>query len=711
MSMDAIATGAGALSGAISGAVSAASGQGGPDVTPGSVAAWALEVYPDESDGDGKLKTASTPLLSIGSDTYDGSISATLPTGLEGGTYEVIVEGLTDDDYAKLRSVSEVAARLHLWWKDSPSGILGDLASFTGFTDPLGVVSPQPPAHSMVAELRVDRISRRAGERRYEAVLTLVERVFARTKKARVAGACFEGIPNALKSIAGRAGIAVTLHGLDAIVPAPHDPDWAAVPPGTALEALTGHGKNGDGLLGQVRDGLRAYGPPVALIRDGTLHVGRWDRPALPHRTLNDAGGLVKVERGTPRDRDTRAGNGPPGAPSSRETVTLTSLGRPDIKPGEILAVPLPPADFPAVTDRASTLAAVLTTVLGVVTDPIGPDDDPPAKDCLVVDVAHKLSRRTGFVTTIHAVVLAAADDGWDPANTSTPPERAHADAASRGNTSADPAGSAARRIRDAVSAALPHSSHQVAQVRSHPGAGGGQGAANTSVVWYADVAGDGLPAAAQRVSITQDRHGELRDVPYLTPFAWGHYGLALPRYPGTRVLLAAVDGEHDQVDVGALWDRATGGPPALAGDWWLVLPIDPANPSDIDGGDGTAADGAAVHDLIDQHGHRVIETAQFLVRVTDQSTVGGDRPDPDDGVDEGSVTIENKSGGNTAQIVLKADGSVTVTGTSITFDTQGQGDVTVKGNNITLDTGSMGDVSISSNNVRVQVNGTMDVS
>ncbi len=697
------------LMGSLSSALGGLTGQDGPDVTPGAVAAWALLVYPDQA-GD----LSGQPLLSIGSDTYDGTISASLPAGLDGGAYEVVVEGMTDDDYAKLRTGGDLAARLHLWWKDSPSGVLGDLASFTGFTDPLGVVAPQPPEHSMVAELHVDRISRRAGERRYEAVLTLVERVLARTRAARVAGACYADLSAVLNALASAAGVTITTHGLDAVTPKPDDPSWASTPSATVLEALRGQGQHGDGVLGQVRDGLRAYGPSVALMRDGALHVGRWDSPSLPHRTLDEAGGLVKVERGTPRQRDEKAGDPPASAPTSRETATFTALGRPDVKPGDTLTVPLPPADYPATTERSSVGAALLTTLTGLVTDAVGAGEDAPPKACLVVDVAHRLSRRTGFVTTIHAVVLASDDDtGWDAASTTTPPAQAHdAAATSRGTTYADSAQATARRIHEAVSAALPRSPHRVAQVRSHPGTDeGSQDAANTSTVWYADAAGDGLPAAAQRVQITQDRHGELREVPYATPFAWGHYGLAVPRYPGTRVLLATVDGEHDQVDVGALWDRAAGGPPALAGDWWLVLPIDPANPSDIDGSDGTATDGPAVHDLTDQHGHRVIETAQFVVRVTDQGTQGGNRPDPDDGVDSGSVTIENKSGGNTAQIVLKADGSITVTGTSITFDTGGRGDVTVKGSNITLDTGGQGDVSIKTSNVKVQVSGTMDVS
>ena len=44
----------------------------------------------------------------------------------------------------------------------------------------------------------------------------------------------------------------------------------------------------------------------------------------------------------------------------------------------------------------------------------------------------------------------------------------------------------------------------------------------------------------------------------YATPFAWGKFGLVLPRYPGMRVLVAHRGGDHDDpIDVGALWERA----------------------------------------------------------------------------------------------------------------------------------------------------------
>ena len=60
---------------------------------------------------------------------------------------------------------------------------------------------------------------------------------------------------------------------------------------------------------------------------------------------------------------------------------------------------------------------------------------------------------------------------------------------------------------------------------------------------------------------------------PYASPFAWGKFGLVLPRYPGMRVLLAHRNGDDDDlVDIGALWERGNA-PASNPGDYWLILP------------------------------------------------------------------------------------------------------------------------------------------
>jgi hypothetical protein len=722
------------------------SGGAGPDVTPGTVASWGLQFYRDNA-GD----LTGDPLLIVTSDTYDGTVNATLPADLSGGTYEAVVEGLIDDDYAKLRGVTDrkLAVTLHLWWKDA-AGLLGDLANFTGLNDPLGMTSPKPPDHSLVAVLRVDRMSRRAGPRRYETVFTMTERVWARLGEVNVQGACYPTMSAAIKALADAAGITITPHlelawksdaaspgssaaspgssaaSPDSVAASPGSdvPTWANVNPGTARNALTA---SKDGILDQLGKGLKIYGLHPVLLRDGVLHAGTWTNLKLPIRSLNTHKGLLSTQRANDKDADPRAGvakdggssaSGPtaaapaPGAAtgssaapapaaatgssaagsSTRPTVTFVALGRPDIKPGEKLDAPLPPEDFPTLGSGFGS--ALLTSLTGVV--PGASDDEPPPTRTLVTGVKHSISRRTGFTTTVTAVVLKNNDDqGLDkPVDKPTDDAKTNKD---RGTVPADPATAAAQAVRDVAAGRAAQTASRVAQIRTHPGSDGSTAAPHhTSTVWYSTVAPDGNPALAQRISITEDNHGESKEVPYLTPFAWGYYGLALPRYPGTRVLLVpGPGGTNDYVDVGALWSRGDG-PKSKPGDYWLVLPIGLTDREDIGDDTGQANDAPATHDLIDGDGVRIVETKQFVIRVTDDPTTASGRPPTGDAPARG-VLIETKSTahpGDPAQILLADDGTITIKGTSITFDTAGKGDITLK-----------------ANNVNVSVSGTMDVS
>jgi hypothetical protein len=85
-------------------------GAPGPDVTPGTMPAWALVFSEDTA------KPNKKPPVTVSSYTYDGSVTATLPAKLAGGRYEVIVEGLSDDDYRLIRlpAGNRLMADLHL---------------------------------------------------------------------------------------------------------------------------------------------------------------------------------------------------------------------------------------------------------------------------------------------------------------------------------------------------------------------------------------------------------------------------------------------------------------------------------------------------------------------------------------------------------------------------------------------------------------------
>ena len=660
----------------------------GPDVVPATLPAWAVVFCED-------IPAAKT-LLAVGSETYDGSVAATLPRDLGGGSYEIVVEGLTDEDYKLIRLPAgrHLAATLHLWWKDSPAGVLGDLARVTGLSDSLGAVTPAPPAHSLVADIRVDTVRRRAGERRYETVVTGRERVVARLRQSHVEGLCYASLTAAANAVASSAGIEVITHGLDALTPPEDERDFADVRPGTGLDAMTT-------VAAQARAALGREGLPPAVIRDGILHVGLWTaadagvRALGVRRSLDESRGLVSVLRGNDPeapadpDPDPGLGSGPARpAPPARATVTATALGRPDIKPGDTVAIPLPPEDFPVLAPSGSGLP-----ILSELADLLGAKADAPtASPCLVTDVTHRLSRRQGFVTTVRALVLrSTTDDGWDVRQPGR--QDAQEDRASplRGSVAADHATSAAGAVKGVARAVLqraPGLRMRPGEVRGHAGTAAEK--VTTSEVWYA--AADGPTGGVQQVEITPDRHGELQRIPVVTPFAVGGYGLVLPRYPGTRVLLAdAGGGGRDVLDVGAVWG-AGAQPPAEPGDWWLVLPLGLATDDLPPDQQPVIPDDEASHDLIDGDGRRLIETAGFVVRVTDAPTHCDQRPDAASAA--GTVVIENKKGDTTARIVLTDDGSITITGTAITLDTAGKGDITLK-----------------AKNVNVSVSGTMDVS
>ncbi len=153
---------------------------------------------------------------------------------------------------------------------------------------------------------------------------------------------------------------------------------------------------------------------------------------------------------------------------------------------------------------------------------------------------------------------------------------------------------------------------------------------------------------------------------PYLTPYAWGKTGLVLPRYPGTRVLVAHRNGSSDDpVDAGALWESGHG-PDSQPGDWWLILPV--AVPEDQrsslpDDQEPREHTGKVSQDLIDADGNRVIEAGEFVIRVSRNSLKSaGERPDRASDAD--SITIEHADGGS--KITMKSDGSIQIKGTNI---------------------------------------------
>jgi hypothetical protein len=154
-----------------------------------------------------------------------------------------------------------------------------------------------------------------------------------------------------------------------------------------------------------------------------------------------------------------------------------------------------------------------------------------------------------------------------------------------------------------------------------------------------------------------------------------------------------------DPVEVGALWESGHG-PDSQAGDWWLILPVDVPESARSTISDTTTPKehtGKVSQDLIDAEGNRIIEVGELTIRIgKDGLKNAGERPDRPD--DKDSITIEHTKG--ESKIVMKPDGSVTITAKKIEFDA-GSGDITMKAKN----------VNINADDVKVQVKNSMDVS
>jgi hypothetical protein len=223
----------------------------------------------------------------------------------------------------------------------------------------------------------------------------------------------------------------------------------------------------------------------------------------------------------------------------------------------------------------------------------------------------------------------------------------------------------------------------EVAEVRSVVSKAGSppEPPAQTVTVWE----GTGGPAAnahqSRRMPIKRDYPCERRGVGTVTPFAWGACGLAVPRYPGMRVMLGYVNGDvTDPVDLGATWgpgQRMNSEP----GDWWLKLPVGQGTAPISDTGDHLPS-GSVVNDLTDAAGTRVIEVGKLTIRVGNPPGMAA-RPKHTAGT---AVSIEHSDG--KASISIDQDGAITITGLTIKIDA-GNGTISLKAKDVKVSVGN----------------------
>jgi hypothetical protein len=622
----------------------------------GNLSGWALvfDVLPPDAPPSDAPPSPTTPRpIVIDSSQYDAaSIEITLESGI-GGTARIALEGLTDSVYASIGQHAATQRRLlriHLYWRDTNQTAEAYLANLSG----LGTLSasPRPSPESLVGLYFVDRVSRRAGARLVQTEIVCTDLIAYRLSQPMRTALNATGLANAVTTLAQAARVGIQTHALPT-TPTPGD-KYSFSPPSTYANAAERLGQT-------VAEQVNAHGLGMLLIRDGVLHLGKRRVPlavgagAAPEaKKLTPAAGLIAAE---PTSSGERSSEGSWGAPTG---YRLTLKGRADLKPGDVVIFDPPASDVPTARVGLDTLGA-LGQLAGAFTQaatnlPEGLGAG--AVSLYVQSIRHQLGRTSGFSTELAGILLA------DPKNqpwVQRDPTGAGINAATERPLSADPAATARRLLGGAANSTTVV---EVGEVRRFTPAGSGDPPGGTTTVWRGLVEGDRRPRAADRLAPRRSQPAELPGVPQATPFAWGPCGLILPRYPGTRVVLAHRGGDpQDPIDVGALRDRGQVPSGAKMGDWWLILPAwDGDPPQSVAENVEPPKVRKASDDLIDAQGNRVIEVGELTIRVGSQALdAAGDRPAR--AADQGSVTIEHTGG---AKVVLLQDGTVRIEGKSV---------------------------------------------
>lgn len=433
-------------------------------------------------------------------------------------------------------------------------------------------------------------------------------------------------------------------------------------------------------------------GRSLYLIRANKLFVGPY-RP-IPHdgdaKEMNAGVGLISVRKtGTTAaitSDETAVGEVPPG----RTNYELRCAGRMDIQPGDIVTFAKP-------SETGSLFGG-----FGLPSLPGGLGGEDETVQLYVSDVAQKLSRAEGWITTVAGVSVPGTpldQNAWDVVQTREAALPEDDDASEPGTPAHRLARSVVRRINHAFNSRPVSTIGEIRDYNIETRESGGviEAAAHSSVV-LRGIHDLGGPRQARLDDIDRDRNDLQSNTPYVTSFAWGPFGHVLPRYPGMRVmLLNNRRDEDDPVEIGALWKTSDAAPSSAptntqAGDWWLILPAygsaDP--PGAAPGTDPvTPEDGLkASHDLITAKGERVIEVNGFIIRAHEPGSLTGpsDRPQvATAGDDEGGIVIEQVDGGS--KIRMLKDGSVEI---------EAGADLTLKANNINLIARSGGTVDAS---------------
>jgi hypothetical protein len=509
-----------------------------------------------------------------------------------GGTFEIAVDGMLDEDYAKLAEGRYVHVELWLGWRDLGRGFGQALKSaaalFTGGSD-------DPDDLFKVLEGRVYTAERSHGEFRYRTRFTGVD---ARYHRMRLTvadiGTVKPGTPlvDYAKRLCDLASVKVPVHGegpargIDGVL----EVDTA----GSVDEALV--------QLSQVAHGAGKNQKVPMFLRENGLHVGAWTAPVAGGSTwaLDQSTGLVQAHP---------VADATAGAPvldpfqDKTDRFDLLLLGRAEIQVGDLTKATLRATPANAVTSTVST------ALLGPLQDAVAGIADAAAADkpgdYRVESVRHRLSLTEGFVTRLRV-----------RSQPTGPAEATEADASHGGDEAARLAAlMEARRRRASVERRTTEVGLVARQTLENKEVDGRDVPAQRLVVH--EGLADGPPPNLPVLAGPAKTPVVLVDKPYLTPFAFGNAGLVVPHYPGMRVLAAHyLENRQNAVVLGAVWPEGQE-PKSQLGDWWLCLPTgitaaeSTERPADV-----PAPGGPGSHDLIDAQGARAIHVLGFRITV-----------------------------------------------------------------------------------------------
>lgn len=679
----------------------------------GGVVAGAAQAAIGAGVGASGGALASPVLYSFSRSDYFGRLEVSAEVGLGGGGFTFSIDRAQRDTHTQINQTltalnglsTPLIARIYMGWYKP-------------------VLVPLPPSvaenMTLVGEFAVNEVEAAVEGTRYTLTLKGRELFAHRLRTGRVTEARTAETPE------NTAGQLMDLFGFDAGQYKVHafgggGPLGAiagAVGLGSGPEPATDAielemGATGLSELNRLQAALEGggarnqHGRGAYLVRDGVLHIGTSRPIPLEPKILRVTvgSGLVGYQQTTAVEKDPHwnfaeaaetavaaATGGRRLQAPTRRAFQVTLMGAPDIKPGDVIAFPPAEGDL-----DPSSLAAQVPAAAAVA--PV--EDWSSAIELYVQNVSHTLSRNQGFLTRIAGVEVdtasAAQDAVWDvhsPAPEGATPDSGDSldDGTAEGELSQAVRSLVDARVRQQVRPPA------IGEVRRHASPDGADlSDQHSSRILRGLAATEQVASRSVQADVFRAGQTGNQRAPYATPFAWGQYGLVLPRYPGTRVVLVHPGGDAtDPVDIGALWHSAepgaNGPSTAQEGDWWLSLPVDqPFGDADISEPILPPEDALASNDLIAADGSRIIEVGQFVLRAGLSGTPNANaRPEIGEGEAANGITILQTDSGT--QITIDADGAVTIDAAkSITFQSR---------ENIELD----------AQNVKVRVAGTMDV-